>query len=504
MGRIKKKNLTKKTLAVVLTMVLVVAFGGTAMAATGAVPVGISYHDDTVFKADKGAVISIEVNDADIRDILSLFATKLGVNIVYLGNVYSTSFSISGVDATTAFEIFIKSSGIEGSGLSYVRDGDLILIGPASSLATSFSSMLVFTSFELEYMTAQELSGYLNQLGITVNSFVIDQMTNRLFVQGFPYEVAKVNEIVNMLDNSVYYPEGGSSFNLVSYNLNYISASTLDKVIKELDIVADTIILDSSPSTLWVSADSGQHTVIAQLKAKLDTSANISDNKFGVYRLKYINIELVNKAMDELGLWTTAEGESGLVTVIPNTIISKEPYAILVNFRYIDKEMVDFLIAELDTPSNLPEDPAFFIYTFANLSAETALSRIESFGEMKAFDSTEVEFKEFSFSGLGKQIMVLCTKSEESDVRSFLNEIDRPGSKMIVVVDSNGGDLMARLRLLDRIPLISFISGVPEANMKVSGDISKTASPLYVMWVEDTPENIEKVKAAIANIDSGD
>ena len=39
-----------KTLAVVLAMAVIVAFGGTAAAATGAVPAGISYHDDTVSK----------------------------------------------------------------------------------------------------------------------------------------------------------------------------------------------------------------------------------------------------------------------------------------------------------------------------------------------------------------------------------------------------------------------------------------------------------------------
>ncbi len=502
MGRIKKTNLTMKALAVVLTMVMVIALGGTAVAA-GVSPTGISYKDETVFSADKGADISIEVKDADIRDILSLFATKLGVNIVYLGNSFKTSFKISDVDATTAFDIFMKSTSMDGAGLSYVRDGNLILVGPASSLAASFSDMLVFTSFELEYMTAQELSGYLNQLGVYVNSFVIDQMTDRLFVQGFPYEVAKVNEIINTLDSPAYYPEGGSSFNLISYKLNYISASTLNGVIAQLAVEADTIILTSNPDVLWVSADSSQHTVISQLITKLDTASNISDNEFGVYRLKYINIKLVNNAMNELGLWTTAEGSSGTITVIPNTVISENPYAILVNFKYLDREMVDFLITELDTPSNRPEDPAFFIYTFINLSAELALGRIDAFEAKKAFESDEVDFKEFSFSGLGNQLMVLCTKSEEADVRAFLDEIDKPGEIMKVVVDRAGGNLIARTRLADRIPLISYISGVPEGNMYISGDISKSDSPEYVMWIEDTPENIEKVKSAISNIDSG-
>jgi hypothetical protein len=261
--------------------------------------------------------------------------------------------------------------------------------------------------------------------------------------------------------------------------------------------------MNANPETLWVSAGTSEHDSIKKIIAKLDTVENISDNEFGVYRLKYIDIDLVNNAMSELGLWTTAEGESGKVTVIPNTVLSKDPYAILVNFKFVDKEMVDFLIAELDTPSNRPEDPAFFIYTFKNLTAGLALDRIGSFGPEKTYESEEVTFKEFSFPGLGRQIMVLCTKSEESAVKNFLGEIDKLGEPIKAVVDRATGSMQARLDLIKRIPLISYFSGVPEENMYVSDDISKSGSPSYVMWVEDTPENIDKVRAAIGNIDTG-
>ena len=187
MERSKKRNLTKKTLAIVLSMVLVVAFASTAVAA-GTTPIGISYKDDTVFKADKGVDVSIDVMDADIRDILSLFANKLDVNIVYLGNSYTTSFSISGVDVTTAFEIFMKSTGISGPALSYVRDGDLLLVGSASALTANFNDMMVFTKFNLNYMSANDLQTYLSQLGVYVNGVIVNNSTDTIFVQGMPYE----------------------------------------------------------------------------------------------------------------------------------------------------------------------------------------------------------------------------------------------------------------------------------------------------------------------------
>ncbi|MBN2559277.1 MAG: hypothetical protein JXB33_11035, partial [Clostridia bacterium] len=418
MGYNKKNNPALKTMAVALAILAATVFGYVpSAAATGAVPTGISYNDDTVFSADKGADISIMVNNADIRDILSMFATKLGVNIVYIGNSFSTSFSISDVDATTAFEIFMKSTSVDGAGLSFVRDGDLLLVASASTLSNNFADMMVITSFTLDYMTPQELTGYLNQLGVKVKSIILDSSTDRLFVQGFPYEIAKVNEIINLLDRAEYYPGGGQVFNLVPYKLKFISAASLEDVMNKLGLEADIIIMEASPKTIWIGATTDVHGAVSQLIRKLDTADNVSQNEFGVYRLKYINIELVNTAMSELGLWGTAEGGSGTVTVIPNTVLSEDPYVILVNFKYVDKAMVDFLIAQLDTPSNLPEDPAFFIYTFKNISAQTGLDRIEAFSEEKAFDSSEVVFMGFIFPGLGKQIMVLSTKSEESAVR---------------------------------------------------------------------------------------
>lgn len=501
MGRIKKSKLSVFTLTLIIVFIMTAVLGGTVGAA-GTSPLGISYRDDTVFTADKGADVTINIDEADIRDILSLFATKLGVNIVYIGNSYTTGFSISDVDATTAFEIFMKSSGISGPALSYVRDGDLLLVGSTSALTANFTDMMVFTKFNLNYMSAQDLQMYLSQLGVYVTGVIVNNSTDTIFVQGMPYEVAQVNEVINLLDREEYYPDGGQELNLVKYKLEYISAAVLDDTLGQLGIQADTFIMNASPANLWVSADTEEHSRISSVINRLDTSDNITNNEFGVYRLKYIDINLVNNAMTDLGLWTTTEGTGGNVTVIPNTLLSEEPYAILVNFKHIDKDMVDFLIAELDTPSNLPENPSFFIYTFKNVSAALALDRIESFGEKKTFDSNEVVFKEFSFSGIGSQIMVLSTKSEEKTVRDFLNEIDKPGTTMIVVVDSAEGNIQTKIRLEDRIPLISYISGVPEANMYVSGDISKSSSPRYVMWVEDTPENIERVKAAIVNIDS--
>lgn len=454
MGRNKKKRHAAGFLAVITAIAVTMACGGIAVAA--ATPTGINYKDQTVFDADKGDEVTIAFDNADIRDILSIFANKLDVNMIYLGSGFSTSFSISGVSATRAFEIFMKSTAAGGNALSFVRDGDLMLVGPAGTLSGNFPEMMVFTSFELEYITAQELTGYLSTLGINVNSLILDESTNRLFVQGFPYEISKASEVINMLDREEYFPGGGTQeINIIPYRLKYISAGTLKGVMGTLGVQADTIIMNANPETLWVSAGTSEHDSIKKIIAKLDTVENISDNEFGVYRLKYIDIDLVNNAMSELGLWTTAEGESGKVTVIPNTVLSKDPYAILVNFKFVDKEMVDFLIAELDTPSNRPEDPAFFIYTFKNLTAGLALDRIGSFGPEKTYESEEVTFKEFSFPGLGRQIMVLCTKSEESAVRNFLGEIDKLGEPIKAVVDRATGSMQARLDLIKRIPLIS-------------------------------------------------
>ncbi|MBN2852259.1 MAG: LysM peptidoglycan-binding domain-containing protein [Clostridia bacterium] len=470
-------------------------------------PLGISFADNTVFTADRGAKIDFTVTDADIRDILSMFAIKLDVNIIYVGTPYKTSLEVTDVDATTAFEIFLKSSTAQG-GLSFIREGDLVIVGPAAELANRFSERLVMTEFKLQYMKPAQLVSYLNELGVNLTTLILNENSNILIAQGFPYEIAKANEIVNSLDKVEYYGEDQinqeetATVNLVSYTLKYVTPETLKTVLTTLGLNIKTFTMKASSNKIWVSGTTVDLLNIKEVIGKVDIAENVTDKEFGVYRLKYVDIDAINNAMKDLGLWDIIEADAGTTTIIPSTVLSENPYVILINFTFVNKDMVDFLISEIDTPANMKQVPDVFIYTFGKITAQTAMERIDAFKGKTTINLDKVVFFSLGYMGYTKQLVVLSTGSEKELVMGFLADIDFKSETVKIVVDSNTGN-SGNILLRNRIPTIAYLSGVDEDNFYISGDITKIGSPYYILWVEDTAENCRKVQEVITMIDAG-
>lgn len=469
-------------------------------------PLGISFADSTVFTSDDGDKIDFIVENADIRDILSMFAIKLDMNIIYIGEPYKTSIQLTEVEATTAFEIFLKSSSEQG-GLSFIREGDLVIVGPINTLEDRFSERLVMTEFNLQYMSPEELVTYLDKLGVNLTTLILNESSNVLIAQGFPYEIAKANEIVNSLDRAEYYDvnEAGNveaTVNLVAYTLKYISTTTVKEVLSNLGLNITTFTMSNSSNKVWVSGNAVDLANLEVVLAKIDIAENVTDKEFGIYRLKYVEIESINTAMADLGLWDIIEDGAGTTTIIPSTVISENPYVILINFTYVNKEMVDFLISEIDTPANMNQIPEISIYTFSNITAQTAMERIDTFKGNMTFNLDDIIFFDLGYMGYTRQLVVLTNNNEEVLVMSFLADLDFKSETIKIVVDSISGNSGHTL-LRNRIPTIAYLAGVDEDNFYLSGNLTKSGTPYYIMWMEDTAENCRKVQEVINMIDGG-
>jgi hypothetical protein len=57
-------------------------------------------------------------------------------------------------------------------------------------------------------------------------------------------------------------------------------------------------------------------------------------------------------------------------------------------------------------------------------------------------------------------------------------------------------------RLEKRRDLIVSLTGIPKTKFKVSGNVSRGPEPHYVLWAEETPDNIELIKEVIRSIDN--
>ncbi len=471
-----------------------------------AAPLGVSFADSTVFTSDDGEKIDFIVEDADVRDILSMFAIKLDMNIIYIGEPYKASLQLTDVEATTAFEIFLKSSSEQG-GLSFIREGDLVIVGPINTLEEKFSERLVMTEFKLQYMDPEDLVGYLDKLGVNLTTLILNEGSNVLIAQGFPYEIAKANEIINSLDRAEYYDvseTGGveATVELVAYTLKYISTDTIKDVLRNLGLNITTFTVNTSSNKIWVSGSAVDLANLEEVLIKVDVPENVTDKEFGIYRLKYVEIEAINNAMRDLGLWDIIEDGAGSTTIIPSTVLSENPYVILINFTYVNKEMIDFLISEIDTPANMNQIPKISIYTFENITAQTAMERITAFKGNMTFDLSDVIFFDLGYMGYTRQLVVLTNNNEETLVMSFLKDLDFKSETVKIVVDSISGNSGHTL-LRNRIPTIAYLAGVDEDNLYLSGNLTKSGTPYYIMWMEDTAENCRKVQEVINMIDGG-
>lgn len=162
-----------------------------------------------------GDPISLDLKDADVRDVLRSFAKISGLNIVVQPGVRGTvTVLLEGVPWDQALDQILKING-----LAYELDGNIMRIAPIATLeaearkaqqlaqAQALSVPLRTVVKRLSYSTAQEMSrilqtggrgggGILSQRG----SVTIDSRTNTLIIKELPNFIDTVIAVIETLD----------------------------------------------------------------------------------------------------------------------------------------------------------------------------------------------------------------------------------------------------------------------------------------------------------------
>lgn len=242
------KRLSKSLIAIVLISTIILsAFITTPVTAT---------TEDT---------ISIEMRNADIRDVLSAFGLNMNKNIIYTGDATHIDVSIQNVPQKTALEYILKSVGY-----AYIEDDNAIIVGDRATLSRDFSSNLSISSFRLKYITSDVIASQIESLDIPVKFVTLDNNQKGIWIQGFSNELTKVNELINMLDR----PENasadlsGTALLLTPINTNYINAEVANDLLRRVGINTG-IVLDSNPMIIWAYGDSATITQVQNIIKKL-------------------------------------------------------------------------------------------------------------------------------------------------------------------------------------------------------------------------------------------
>ena len=159
-------------------------------------------------KVFTGEPISLNLKDADIKDVLRTFAQLTGLNIAVDPNV-SGSVTVDFVDVPwdQALDLILRQNG-----LSYVLEGNVMRVGTLSRLAEESAANrrfqeeerlnvpLTTVSFKLSYARATDVSGLLKELASPRARIIVDQRTNQLIISEIPAYLQTMRNLIDSVD----------------------------------------------------------------------------------------------------------------------------------------------------------------------------------------------------------------------------------------------------------------------------------------------------------------
>lgn len=139
--------------------------------------------------------ISLDVRQADLRDVLSALAVKTGTNIVLLEEPVKVTFSVEKVSPMKALELLLRSEG-----LSYIREGNLLIVGSAAKLQADEFKERALTRFDLTYLTIHQFVPLLEELDLPVKTITLESNPYAVWVEGSVDALVKVKELLAAVD----------------------------------------------------------------------------------------------------------------------------------------------------------------------------------------------------------------------------------------------------------------------------------------------------------------
>lgn len=430
-------------------------------------------------------LVTINMVDADVRDILSTIALSMDASVIYLGTPAKVSFSAKDVTPEKALELLVQCISTGNGQLGYIRDGKIIIIGEQEKLQKEFFNQMALTRFRVAYISPTVLSDQLDKLNIPIVKITLDKSSNFIWVQGTPKSLAKVASVISALDKRENFDsvdgEIKSSINLIPIALDYITSEQLDALIKQLNIEASTIRLDTNPMVLWVSGSKQAMLDINQLVALVDIPQSKGESSEMTYlKLKNLTYDKLNAVVHQMNL---------SVQIIR---VGSGQKSLWLRGTQSDIDELKALAGKLDILEN-GEDVQFFTYRLMNISPEDAQIRLQFLG------ISDVDALTLNYPQMAHELLIKCPYDMIGTVSRVLANIDVQGEKITAPVDS----AVSAYQLTKRKELLRILMNMPAENFTISDNVAKDGSQsYYVMWVIDTPDNIKKIKEMVKLIDA--
>lgn len=426
--------------------------------------------------------ISLYVRDGDIRDALSALAVNMGYSIVYTGNPVKVSIKVENVKPETAMDYLLKLAG-----MTYIRDGDIMIVGTREALSEDFMGRLAVTTFKLKYITGASVADKIQELEINAKPFTMESNPSGLWVQGFPQEIAKVRQLINLLDipeneNISANEEGGNG--LTAVRLTYFKPSEFNSFLQSLGIHSGLVLSDGS-GILWVYGPSEERTEILDIRNQVDNQYMVLGSGITMEKLVLSGMSKENalSVLSQLDLKAQAITVNSLSRVIWLRGASQ------------DVQQAMDILQSIDSDTYFDDSQGAFINVpLRNVRADVALAKLDR------MNLPDIDFYTFNYPSLSRTILIYCNRDFLIQAQNMVSLVDSYSPAITLPVDT--GESAQRLRarrdlLCDLIPDLNSASFDISANVSLDTDTSQ-----YVLYVTETPETIKLIQEMVDRIDN--
>lgn len=224
------------------------------------------------------STITFKAKDASVKDVVSAIAANAGYTVIYKGSEQTVTIELENVTPLRAIDYVTRMVG-----LSYIKDGNTILVSTTTELNSTFVDSLVLSKFSFKYITYEELIEQANALSLNDMKVVSQSNNGRdVWISAYPKEMAKLHELCEILDveGNVMLGSTASVANFTPIQMNYIAPEELSTLLASLGL-HEGITMASHPMTLYVFATGDQLAEIMKIKKIVDTSDASLNNGTG-------------------------------------------------------------------------------------------------------------------------------------------------------------------------------------------------------------------------------
>lgn len=467
--------------------------------------------------------LSLNLVDANVKDALSAIARNAGYTIIFVGDATTTlTVNLEQMSALKAIDYVTRLAG-----LSYLKDGNTLMVGTTAELNEKFIDKVVMTKFTLKYITVGVLQTQASALGLSNVQYVSTEADDStVFVSASPKELAKIQELIKLIDVSSNINAGAAlvAANFKEINLNYITAEEFSGLLSSLGLDPG-IVVASRPYTLYTFVTGSALADINTIKAVIDkplTGANLGASK---------SDQVVEPS-------TTPSGGTGEPsTGTPGTSTGTEETKILreIELVYIDRTMAvgiidsfpyevtvygpekmtkklwlmgtesevnkaESKIKEFDTESyadSMKLENTFFVYDLQNCTAQEMLDRLAN------IKLENVTFKTNAYPTISKALIVYCDFAKQEQVKSLLDAMDTASTEEVLnrAVEVTANEAVARNRIAGLMSVHPEIPTMDQFTF-ITADSKTGSGSACTTYVMATPEMADYIKGLLTELDS--